>query len=165
MKKLIVIAALLMPFFSQSQDITQYKATNGVTYHLNDTVRLGKGSASDGSFLYLEERGLPRPGNRSRSLPKQFTNGGVVIKTIKKDGRSGAEKYLFVVYPGGIFNYSLYIDDAILACEVLPCAQSSASKQPASVADEIKKLKDLYDSGALTKAEFEAQKKKLLKEQ
>jgi len=154
---------LLAPFFSRAQKITEYKATNGVTYHINDTVRLGKGSSSDGSFLYLEERGIPGPGNRSHNLPKQFTNGGVVIKSIKKDKLSGADKYLFVVFPGGIFNYWLYIDDAILACEVLPCAQSTA-KQPVSVADEIKKLKDLLDSGALTQAEFDAQKKKLLKQ-
>ena len=163
MRKLIFMGILLIPFLTKAQDITQYKATNGVTYHVNDTVRLGKGSSADGSFLYLEERGLPRPGNRSRALPKQFTNGAVVIKTIKKNNSSGADKYLFIVYPGGIFNYSLYIDDAILACEVTPCAQS-ATKQPYSVADEIKKLKELLDSGALTQAEFDAQKKKLLKQ-
>jgi hypothetical protein len=163
MKKLIFIGVLLAPFFSQAQKLTEYKATNGVTYHINDTVRLGKGSGSDGSFLYLEERGIPGPGNRSRSLPKQFTNGGVVIKSIRKDNLSGAAKYLFVVFPGGLFNYSLYIDDAILACEVVPCAQSAA-KQVGSVADEIKKLKQLLDSGALTQAEFDAQKKKLLGE-
>jgi hypothetical protein len=30
------------------------------------------------------------------------------------------------------------------------------------VADEIKKLKELHDSGVLTKEEYESQKKKLL---
>ena len=33
------------------------------------------------------------------------------------------------------------------------------------VADEIKKLFDLYKAGALTKEEYEAQKKKLLERQ
>jgi hypothetical protein len=160
MKKLILITVLFLPLLSNAQKMTEYKASNGITYHLNDTVRLGKGSSADGSFLYLEDRGIPAPGH-SHNLPKQFTNGGVVIKAIKKDRRSGIDKYLFVVSAGLPFNYSLFIDDAILACEVRPCEKTDA-KQPASVADELKKLKDLLDSGALTQAEYDAQKKKLL---
>jgi len=50
-----------------------------------------------------------------------------------------------------------------LACEVIPC-QATPPKQSASVADEIKKLKELLDSGALTQAEFDLQKRKLLSE-
>jgi len=163
MKKLIFICTLLAPFLSIAQKITEYKAANGITYHVNDTVKLGKGSGEDGSFLYLEDRGLPAPGH-SHNLPKQFANGGAVIKSIKKDFRSKIDKYSFVVDAGGIFNFSLFIDDAILACEVLPCAQQG-TKQPASVADELLKLKKLLDSGALTQAEFDAQKKKLLNQQ
>jgi hypothetical protein len=87
-----------------------------------------------------------------------------VIKSIKKDFRNKIDKYFFVVDAGGIFNFSLFIDDAILACEVLPCAQQG-TKQSASVADELLKLKKLLDSGALTQAEFNAQKKKLLSQQ
>jgi len=76
---------------------------------------------------------------------------------------NGVSKCLFIVDAGGLFRFSLYIEDAILACEVVPC-QTVATKPPASVADEIKKLKELLDSGALTQAEFDAQKKKLLNE-
>ena len=51
-----------------------------------------------------------------------------------------------------------------------PVAESKRQDSPADlkkimVADEIKKLFDLYKSGALTKEEYEAQKKKLLERQ
>jgi hypothetical protein len=52
-----------------------------------------------------------------------------------------------------------------------PAAQEEPKKQPVPeelkkllVADEIKKLFDLYKAGALTKEEYEAQKKKLLEQ-
>jgi predicted Zn-dependent peptidase len=75
---------------------------------------------------------------------------------------NGINKCLFVVDAGGIFRFSLFIDDAILSCEVVPCVQTVAKQPVASVADELKKLKELLDSGVLTQAEFDAQKKKLL---
>jgi hypothetical protein len=63
MKKLISICILLSPLLGMAQKIIEYKAANGITYHVNDTVKLGKGSGEDGSFLYLEDRGLPAPGH------------------------------------------------------------------------------------------------------
>lgn len=170
MKNLIGIAILLIPFLTKAQ-IKEYKATNGVTYHVNDTVRLGKGSKPDGSFLYVEDKGLALPtptgpGGASRgggrSLTKDYANAGVIIKSIKTVPVNGIDKYLFMVNPGGLFRYSMFIDDAIAACEVKPCTVTDTPKPVASVADEIKKLKQLLDSGGLTQAEYDSQKKKLL---
>lgn len=165
-----MIAALLAPVYVLAQDIKEYKASNGITYHINDTVRLGKGSNSNGSFMFVQDRGigfsLPGPQGRSaggRSLPKELSNGGVIIKSIKKTTENNLEKYVFMVNAGGPLRFSLFIDDAISVCEVTPCKQSTAGSPPvASVADEIKKLKQLMDSGAITKEEYEARKKKLL---
>jgi len=164
MKKVSILILLLVPLLTKAQKITSYKAANGITYHLNDTVRLGKGSGNNGSFLYIEQRGIPFPSpHPSPGLPKAFTNSGVIIKNIIKDHLNGIDKYLFIVGAGGPFRFSVYIDDAILACEVVPC-QASTPTPSGSVADELKKLKELLDSGALTQAEFDAQKKKLLNE-
>lgn len=176
MKKIIVAAFLLIPFLSQAQK--EYKASNGVTYHVGDTLRFGLGSKADGSFLYAEDRGLlggigpfgnmgPGRNQPARSLPKDYANVGAVIKSISKTSSNGIQKYVFSVNPGGPMRYSVYIEDAIAACEVKPCKNETpvtTNTGGGSVADEIKKLKALMDSGAITKSEYEAQKKKLLGE-
>ena len=129
MKLIILLAACFIATGSYAQTIKEYKATNGVTYHLGDTVRLGKGSNSNGTFLYVEDKGigfsLPGPGGggrggQTRPLPKEYANGGVVIKSIKKVTVYNVDKYVFMVNSGAPIRFSLTIDDAILACEVTP---------------------------------------------
>jgi hypothetical protein len=168
-KLLLLTIILCAPLFTFAQSITSYKAANGVTYHINDTVRLGKGSNANGSFAFIADYGPgpipPADPNRApsgRSLPRQFTNSAVILKAIRKTSLNGADKYIFMINPGGLFRFTMYIDDAISACEVKPCAADDAKVN--SVADEIKKLKALLDSGAITKDEYDAQKKKLLGE-
>jgi hypothetical protein len=160
MKNMLLLFCLILPFVGTAQ--TQYKASNGVTYHVGDTVKLGRGSKSDGSFLYFEDHGLiPNP-RSVRNLPKEFANVGAVIKNIRTMRINGVDKYMFSVNPGGPMRYTVFIDDAIAACEVKPCAEAGGATPVTSVADEIKKLKALLDSKAITQAEYDAQKKKLL---
>jgi len=162
MNKILFVLVLLVPFFSNAQ-VKEYKASNGVTYHVGDTLRLGRGTKADGSFLYLEDHGLiPNP-RAARSLPKEFANVGAVIKSMRKTTINGIDKYVFTVNPGGPMRYTVFVDDAIEACEVKPCKTAdTAPAQVNSVADEIKKLKQLLDGGAITQKEYDAQKKKLL---
>jgi hypothetical protein len=163
MKKILFIIPLLIPFLSKAQ-VTEYKASNGVNYHLGDTLRLGRGTKSDGTFMYFEDHGIiPNP-RSTRNLPKDFANVNAIIKTMRKMSINGTDKYIFTVNPGGPMRYTVFIEDAIEACEVKPCKVPENAKQSSagSVADEIKKLKSLLDSGALTQAEYDAQKKKLL---
>ena len=74
----------------------------------------------------------------------------------------GVAKVYFTVGGGNLTNYTLYIDDAIQTCEVLPCAALDDHQPVADKFDQLKKLKDLLDSGAITKAEYDVEKKKLL---
>jgi hypothetical protein len=170
MKRILFTTLLLIPFLTKAQGlfggttVTEYKASNGVTYHVGDTVKLGRGTKPDGSFLYLEDHGIiPNP-RSTRTLPKEFANASATLKSIRKIKVNGIDKYMFSVNPGGPMRYTVFIDDAIEACEIKPCktADSTVPTTAGSVADEIKKLKGLLDSGAITKEEYEAQKKKLL---
>ncbi|NNU33087.1 SHOCT domain-containing protein [Mucilaginibacter sp. S1162] len=170
MKRILFTILIITPFLTKARGlfggstVTEYKASNGVTYKIGDTVRLGRGTKPDGTFLYLEDHGIiPNP-RSTRSLPKEFANAVAVVKNIRKMKVNGVDKYLFSVNPGGPMRYTVFIDDAIEACEIKPCKTPDSAKPATtgSVADEIKKLKALMDSGAITKEEYDAQKKKLL---
>jgi len=173
MKKLLFIL-LIAPFCVFAQDMTSYKAANNITYHIGDTVHLGKPSTPDGNFKYFEVGGWNAVVSRGHNMriDETYSNRAVVIKSIKKGhvtvhepGRppmpgNGPEKLWFVVGAGSISNFNLYIDDAISVCEVTPCQAKATGV--VNVADELLKLKKLLDSGGITQAEYDAQKKKLL---
>ncbi|MEO6850201.1 MAG: SHOCT domain-containing protein [Mucilaginibacter sp.] len=172
MKKLLLIIMLLSPIAGYSQTLKEYKASNGKTYHPDDTVKVGLGSMQDGSFKYvLINQLLPGPPDPRRSngmsAHKDMSGSGFVIKKIRnsKQFASGQEKVVFTVRTGGLPTCDIWIEEAIASCEVTPCADSKSNK-PATigVADELLKLKKLLDSGAITQAEYDAQKKKLLAE-
>ncbi len=172
MKKLFTLIICALPIIGLSQDITSYQAANGKTYKVGDTVKVALGSMPDGNFKYIQASPLiPTPpsrnNNNSLSARKDFANAITVIRKIKKTANlSGAEKTVFNVKVRGPITYDIWIEEAIAACEVTPCADNSkvapVNTGQGSVADELLKLKKLLDAGALTQAEFDAQKKRLL---
>ncbi|MDB5140905.1 MAG: hypothetical protein JWR12_2821 [Mucilaginibacter sp.] len=172
MKRALFIIILLMPLFICAQKLTAYKAINGITYHIGDTVRLGLGSSSGGVFLYLQMGGWgaamsydSNAGPDQLNIGRGYANTAVIVKKIKVGKISGIAKYWFVVGGGNLTNYNLMIDDAIQVCEVIPCQPNSPVViQQASDdnLDKLKKLKALLDTNAITQAEYDEQKKKLL---
>jgi len=169
MKPILTFIALFIAANCFAQK--EYTAINGVTYKIGDTVHLGRGSSPAGTFLYLQMGGWAAvmtydasKGPNQLNIGRGYANTAVVIKKIKTERIKGIEKYYFVVGGGNITNYNLMIDDAIQACEVVPCQNPNAPVivQQSDKFDQLKKLKDLLDSGALTQAEYDAQKKKLL---
>lgn len=170
--KNIIVAILgligLMPFVGFAQN--EYKASNGKTYHVGDTVKIALGSMTDGSFKYVQASQPaflpPRRNGNDLNARKDFANTNAVIKKIKTGSRltDNGNKIILVVKGNGLINFDVWIEEAIATCEVTPCttATNTAQMPGVGVADELLKLKKLLDAGALTQEEFNTQKKKLL---
>jgi hypothetical protein len=167
MKNILTAFLLLAPFIASAQKLKEYKASNGVTYHPGDTIKLGLGSMPDGNFKYIQiNQLLPGPPDPRRSnsfsARKDMTGNGYVIKKIQSVKQmAGGEKAVITIKTGGLPTCDIWIEEAIAACEITPC-NNQKSAPVNSVADELLKLKKLLDAGAITQTEYDAQKKKLL---
>ncbi len=163
---------LILSINAYSETIETYKASNGITYKIGDEIKLNKGSGPSGGFLYLQMGGWgaamsynTNGGPDQMNIGRQYNGINVTLKKIKEQKIKGQTKIYFVVGGGNITNYNLMIEDAIATCEIVDCVAKTTKTEninELSKADEIKKLKDLMDSGAITKDEFEAEKKKIL---
>jgi hypothetical protein len=168
MKKLLAIILFLAPFIASAQKLKEYKASNGITYHPGDTIKVGLGSMPDGNFKYIQiNQFLPGPPDprRSNSMTarKDMSGSGYVIKKIQNVRQmGGGEKPVITIKTGGLPTCDIWIEEAIASCEVTPCASSKSAALQFSVADELTKLKKLLDAGGITQAEYDEQKKKLL---
>jgi hypothetical protein len=155
--------------------ISGFKVTAG------DKLKIGTGAMPDGDFKFIRKNagslfaynssnGYQGLANQANSFSRR--EAGHEYKVIRIDKR-GTRKTGYVWYPiigDGIFRYEVDIDNAIAAGEInvpsefkpKPIGTVVEIKQSISVADELTKLKKLYDEGVLTKEEYDAQKKKLL---
>jgi hypothetical protein len=176
MKKIILtifLSAIL--FYAFAVDPKEYKASNGVTYHIGDTIKLGRGSANNGDFLWLQMGGWSaalsydaNKGSDQLNLGKHHSGLNVIVKKMKTMKLKGAERTYFIVGGGNITNYNLYIEDAIETCEVAICKQSNATavlQVSTDKYDQLKKLKELYNEGTLSHEEYDAEKTKLLSQE
>lgn len=147
------------------------KINDQITVKEGDTLKIGVGSNSvGGNFRFIYTPANYLLGIQEESIDRSFTGKSGIIKTFKqwKNKKTG-EKTFTVINLGGL-NSIVDLEAAIQSGEIVaingkPIKQATAATatQPAtSVADELKKLKELLDQGILTKEEFDAAKKKLL---
>ena len=103
-----------------------------------------------------------------KALPSVYSGRKIIIKELAANGGKKTGYGIYAIAAVGLpIRYYIELDNAIDAGEILPpikyrpSAQSSPSV-PVTVADELIKLKSLLDAGAITKEEFDGQKKKIL---
>ena len=172
MKTSFLLLALLTSFVASSQGVL--RDIDGPiiildTLHVNagDTVLLGQGSSPTHNFLYVYTSSM-------NAAPNTFASRRFVIKELKfTDNKNYGKKYYAILNIPGLFKYRTDLESAIRFGEIIGINSIRFDKNNASpsttiiqnkpsVADELAKLKKLYDDGVLTKEEYEAQKKKLL---
>lgn len=143
-----------------------YKTASGWVIKEGDHIQTGRGTMPNKSFAYIYNApGITLDVSRT-PLAATWSGKQAIVKKITFSGtkRSGFTT-IAVIGLGHLNNYWVEIESAIASGEVLPPAEfqkkEGTAAPVASVADELKKLKELLDSGAITKEEYDQQKKKL----
>jgi hypothetical protein len=156
--------------------------TSGYKIIVGQEINIGTGTTPDGDFKFIRRNSTGfgtlmlmtdnNSYNKSQlSLPRNVAgHKGKVVKFVTRGTRKTGFTYEpLITFGSG--RYEIDIDNAIASGEIivpdefkpkLKTATTVEVKQQLSVADELVKLKKLYDDGVLTKEEYEGQKKKLL---
>lgn len=95
MKKVMVIALVLASGMAAAQN-----------YEIGDTLKLARGSAHDGTFVYVTNMGFP-------ALPK-LAGTEVIVRGIKE--KKGQQ--ILIVDAGEFANLKVYIKNALWAKEI-----------------------------------------------
>ena len=149
----------LFCLFSHSQN--EYVTKSNVKYKVSDTLQLGKpsklltsmvSSSSSGSWEAIFKL------NGDKLSNVNFMNKKVIITKIEQT--ENETKFYFELFKQKLY---VLIEKAILSGEViLPYTEKVKNDEVSDKYDKIKKIKELLDIGAITKEEFEIEKKKLL---
>lgn len=159
MKFLILMLLFSASFTVVGQDqITEYTASNGITYHEGDMVTLGTGSDPKGDFLYLRTGGMEAATNVYENKKD------LVIKSINTYQKEDSKKVYFTLEGNNNSISKLLIEEAISSCEVLPCPLKMQMKiiSAKDPRDRLEKLQELYDTGAIEEEEYETMKQEIL---
>lgn len=113
------IVILMLFSLTAKAQVQSYTSSDGIEYHVGDTIKLGYGSGPRGEFTYLAASSLIMGPDES-AAPKRYSGTGAIIKKIVTRKQRGIEKTYFTVGVGNIVNYTLDIEGAIHTCEV-PC--------------------------------------------
>ncbi|PWT73520.1 MAG: hypothetical protein C5B59_13255 [Bacteroidetes bacterium] len=131
MKKFLIVL-LLVPLISFAQNKKEYKASNGITYHPGDTIKLGTGSAPNGSFRFIQDGGWkdveaydPNRSTGQFNVDKNSAQTNVVIKKISALTGNGATKVIFTVKGENTPTSYLFIEEAVQSCEIADCNKTN----------------------------------------
>lgn len=171
-----------------------YGTSLGWRIKKGDTLRLGVGSMPDHKFAFIYRspinalKLLGGSGNHETSddsYNKVYLRSDqakqAIVKSVFINGtKRGGYTVMAKVGVGDMSNYWIELDNAVQTSEILAPGQLSIKQKnnniaqasgntvinqaPADKLDKLKKLKALLDAGAITQAEYDEQKKKLLDE-
>jgi hypothetical protein len=174
MKKItFLIIAILTLNLSHAQKkrekLSEFTASNGITYKIGDEIKLGRGSDTNGKFVYVNIGGWAISSNPEDNQ-LGAANAGLIV-TVKKINKYNYKRYkgiYFTVGGGNITNYTLDIENAIKTCEVENCTEEVQKVEvignTSDKYDQLKKIKKLLDDGILTQEEYDSEKKKILEQ-
>ncbi|MDQ2769110.1 MAG: SHOCT domain-containing protein [Bacteroidota bacterium] len=156
------------------KSVPAYTTAAGTVVHVGDTLRLGRGTLATGEFQYVYVPANVFTGSPQVNFSSQMSNLRVRVKDLRFQQSKNYGNKTVAVVKANTLNGCVDLDAAESAGEILTAstrrnatsvagpAAAPAGAAP-STADELLKLKKLYDQKILTKAEYEAQKAKLLK--
>jgi hypothetical protein len=156
---------------------SQYTTSTGWVIKEGDTIRLGKGTMPDKTFAFITE--MPsvltvqtNVDYSKNKLGNAYNDRNAIVHNLFVFGSRKTGFYIVAkIKVGQATRYGIDIENAIEAKELHVPDQfaakdnASASAPASSKADELKKLKELLDSGALNQDEYDAEKKKILDRQ
>lgn len=164
MKTPLLASLLLLAGFSARAQATgvpmpSYKTKSGAVYRRGDDVHLIAGTMDDGRFRYVYVPANKWMGFPVQQLAAKWNRKNPVIKAIlRQQSASDTTHHTVAVISTAGLNACVDLEEAEAAGEI----QRPKMESNVSTADELLKLKQLLDAGAITQAEFDGQKAKLL---
>lgn len=170
------LAGLTLPGTVHAQivgkSVPTFTTTAGTLVRIGDTLHLGRGTLPTGEFQFVYVPANVFTGSKQVNFSSQLTNLTVRVKDLRfQHSKLYGDKTVAVI-KANTLNGCVDLNAAEEAGEIITAhtrraavsaAAPSTTTSPPSMADELLKLKTLYDKKVLTKAEYDAQKAKLLK--
>lgn len=164
-KNILIFICTLSASFISAQGLTEYTASNNVTYHIGDTIKLGRGSAPTGNFIYCQMgdtyavmAALGGGGQIDQGLPRNLSGANMIIKKIKETKFKGAKLISFNVAGGNFVQYKILVEDALATGELKSNGYTSDEALSA-----LKKAKDKLDLGLIKPEQYDSIKTTLVK--
>lgn len=153
------------------KSVPDFTTTAGTQVHIGDTLRLGRGTLPTGEFQFVYVPANVFMGSKQVNFSSQLNNLTVRVKDLRfQHSKLYGDKTVAVI-KANTLNGCVDLNAAEEAGEIITAhtrraavsAPPPTATSPPSTTDELLKLKKLYDQKVLTKAEYDAQKAKLLK--
>jgi hypothetical protein len=154
------------------------KTSTGFKVYEGLDLKIGTGSMNDGDFKFIRTNasslfnysstaGYQGLANQANSFKR--SNSGLSFK-VKKVMPRGNKKNGFVYYAkigNGMINYEIDLENAIRSGEILVPEefmpkQKSENQNSETKYDQLRKIKELKDSGVLSEEEYQKEKDKIM---